>query len=227
MGFFENPFSIKPALFDNVLNGYESLIDKINQTIAESKFILVYGKYGTGKTTILKGIINRFGGKKKVIYYNCDKSDRSIDFDSLLINSGSFFTKLFGIKKKNRIMLLDEAQDMNQKDFREIKSLYDKCFFFSVVFVSTKEDFGMTKDLQIMIEKNKFKLKEITEKDAVNLVRKRIGNIEYISDENISRIFNKDKNPRSFLKNCEDIFRFAYESESKEVTLKHIKEILG
>ncbi|MBL7054645.1 hypothetical protein ISS05_02720 [Candidatus Woesearchaeota archaeon] len=58
------------------------------------------------------------------------------------------------------------------------------------------------------------------------MIRKRIGNLKFISDKNIIRIFNKNNNLRAFLKNCEDVCRLAFENGDKEVTEKHIKKVL-
>ncbi|MCK4521445.1 MAG: AAA family ATPase, partial [Nanoarchaeota archaeon] len=147
LGFFNNPFSIKPAALHNEIMGHNQTINEINRKIAELNIIFISGDYGTGKTTVLKKIIDEFKGRKRVffkernvIYYNCNQSDKSIDFDKLLINAGSFFTRLFRIKKKKMIILLDEAQDMNKKDIEQVKKYYNSGFFKSVIFVSKKDN---------------------------------------------------------------------------------------
>ena len=226
LGFFNNPFSIKPAAFHNDLMGYDKAINDINKKVDESNVISVKGQYGTGKTTILKKVINEFKGKRKVIYYNCNQSDRSINFDKLLIGAGGFFRRLFRIRKKHMIMLLDEAEDMNKKDMEQVKEYYDEGFFKSVIFVS-KENINLTKELEELIGKDKFNTSDINETDAVNMLRKRVGKLKFISDQNIINIFNKNKNPRAFLKNCEDVCRYAFESGAKSVTDKHIRKIVS
>ena len=77
LGFFDNPFSIKPAAFDNELMGYSQVIKEINDKVAGSYIVFISGEYGTGKTTVLKKIINEFKGKKQVIYYNYNQSEKS------------------------------------------------------------------------------------------------------------------------------------------------------
>ena len=226
LGFFNNPFSIKPAAFHNELMGLNQIIKEINNKVAGSNIIFISGGYGTGKTTVLKKIINEFKGKKRVIYYNYNQSERSIDYDELLTNV-SWWRKLFGIRKKNMIILLDEAQDMNKKDLTQIKAYYDEGFFKSVIFVSKEEDMKLTKELEELTGKNKFRIGNVDKTEAVKIIRKRIGNLKFISDQNIIKIFNKNKNPRSFLKNCEDVCRNAFENGSKKATEEHIKKVLG
>ncbi len=224
LGFFNNPLSIKPAAFHNELMGYDQTIEEVNNKIKESGIMQIYGEYGTGKTTVLKKIIDEFKGRKRVIYYNCNQSEKSIDFDKLLINAGGFFRKLFRIRKKNMIILLDESQDMNKKDLKQVKAYYDEGFFKSVIFVS-KGDIRLTGELENIIGKNKYGLAGLNKKEAVKMVRKRIGKLKILSDESIIKIFNKNNNPRFFLKNCEDACRHAFESGTKEVKDEHIKAL--
>ena len=225
LGFFNNPFSIKPAAFHNELMGYDKIIKDINRKVADSGIIFVSGDYGVGKTTALKGIIQEFKGRKRVIYYNCNQSESYIDYDELLTNM-SWWRKLLGMRKKNMIILLDEAQDMNKKDIEHAKNYHDQGFFKSIIFVSKEMDVKHIKELEELAGKNRFKLGNIDKKEAVKIIRKRIGNLKFISDENIIKIFNKNNNPRAFLKNCEDVCRYAFENGSKEVKEEHIRKAL-
>jgi len=225
LGFYNNPFSIKPAAFHNELMGHDQIIKDINKKVADSSIIFVSGDYGAGKTTALKGIIDEFKGKKRVIYYNCNQSESSIDYDGLLTNV-SWWRKLLGIRKKNMIILLDEAQDMNKKDIERVKKYYEEDFFKSVILVSKKEDMKLTKELEELIAENKFEFGNIDKTDAVRMIRRRIGKLKFISDQDIIKIFNKNSNPRVFLRNCEDVCRHAFEKGSKAVAEAHIKKAL-
>lgn len=107
---------------------------------------------------------------------------------------------------------------------QQVKGYYDEGFFKSVVFVSRKEDLKLAEELEELTSKNNFKLGNIDKAEAVRMVRKRIGNLKFISDQNIIKIFSKDNNTRAFLKNCEDACRYAFESGSKGVTDEHIQK---
>ena len=63
--------------------------------------------------------------------------------------------------------------------------------------------------------------------DAVKLSRNRIGDLKFISDDNLVKIFMKNRNPRAFLRNCENVFKYAYENGAQNVNDEHIKDILG
>jgi hypothetical protein len=231
LGFFDNPFSIKPAAFHNELFGNSSAIARIIKRIEERGIVFVSGEFGVGKTSVLKKIIGEFRGRrfggKKVVYYNCDSSEMSIDYDRLLVNAGGFFSRLFGIRQKGMMILLDEAQGMNERDLRMVKRYYDDGFFRSVVFVSKHDDMKLPEELENEINGNKFKIGNMTKNEAVLMIRKRIGNLKFLGDDMILKIFNKERNSRSFLKNCEDVARVAFESGAKVVDEAHVKKVFS
>ena len=227
MGFYNNPFSIKPSAFSNEVIGYSQLTKGLKSKVANGEVIFIFGEYGTGKTTFLNDVLSDYKGKKQAIYYNCDIGDRSIDYDKLLIGAGGFLGRLFRIRKKNMIILLDEAHYLNNKDMEQLKNYYDNGFFKSIIFVSTQKNPKLTKELDSLIGKNRFSLEGIGKAEAVELVRQRIGKLKFISDQSISQIFSKDRNIRAFLKNCEDVCRHAFEHGADFVSEEHIEEVLG
>lgn|SRR3989338_4821803 len=120
--------------------------------------------------------------------------------------------------------LLDEAQDIHKKDLKSIKKYLDNGYLKSVVFVSKKED--SRQEIEKLAGDNIFKVGTFDKKEAIELVRKRIGDLKFLSDSAITKIFNADKNPRAFLKNCEDVCRYAFGKEAKAVADNHVKEAL-
>jgi len=230
-GFSSNPFSIKPAVFDNEMFGNDSVTTKIVKKINDGEMVFISGEFGMGKTMILKKIVGEFRGRglgeKRVIYYNCDSSERAIDYDSLLINAGGFLRRLFGIRKKGMILLLDEMQGMNKKDMERVKEYYDDGFFKSVVFVGKEDEAEFSDELVEAIGGNRFVLGKMSGKEAVKMVRKRIGGLKFLGDDMILKIFKKDGNSRNFLKNCEDVCRVAFEDGAKAVSAWHVDRVFG
>jgi len=223
LGFKSNPFSIKPGAFDHKLFGYNEIVTEINTKIKANNILFIHGAYGTGKTSILKKIIEEFKGNHQVIYYNYNKSEGSVNFDKLLIGAGNFISKLFKIKKKNMILFLDESQDMNKKDMFSILKYKSQGFFKSIVLVSKKEDISFISDLKKEIKDNTFDLNILSDKNAISLVKNRLGTNNIISDSLIIKIFNKNRNPRAFLRNCENVCKFAFDSGSKSISIDHLK----
>ncbi len=225
LGFFNNPFSIKPAAFHNEVVGYD--IEEVVSGIESGSAIYVKGSMGVGKTTMLKIILDRFGGKGKVIYSSCNVSDRKISFRKLLTGT-SFFNRLLSKPAKSMILLVDEAQELRKQESTEIARLMKKGNFKSVVFFGTEypED-KLVPALQARLKDNIKTLSKLKNEHAVELVRKRIGDLSFISDAAIKRIYRMSGfNPRKMLENTEDVFRYAIDSGAKHITDGHIKAVV-
>src|SRR3989344_1807664 len=188
LGFYNNPFSIKPMAFHDEIIGYD--VDLVLGKIGNGEVMLIEGNYGKGKTTILKKIIRKFGGQKKIIYYSCNRTESNIDFDSLIKNRHGFFSSLFS-DDTNLILLLDEAQDLNQEDSEKISEYYNKNFKSIVLVAPDFEKLNLSNGLSKLIGQNIIRLADLTEDDSVNIVRKRIGYTNFISDDLIRMIFKK------------------------------------
>lgn len=217
MGFYKNPLSTKPAAFHDDVLGYEDRYQEIKDKISNSSILGIFGAYGTGKTTILKKIIRDFGGKRKVIYHSCNKSDNPIDFDKLILGAGNFLQRLFRIRKKDLVILIDESEFVTKRDVDNLLNLRDH--FRSIVFVGKKPTQKVKELLDYELD-----LSDIPPQKAVDLIRSRIGDLDIISDNMIKKIFEKDKNPRRFLKNCENAIKKAY-NEGDEVKAKHLPSL--
>ena len=73
LGFHNNPFNIKPGAYDNELVAYN--MPYIYKKIDNGDMVFIEGYYGSGKTTILKNIIN----KNRPLNTADLKDDRLID----------------------------------------------------------------------------------------------------------------------------------------------------
>ncbi|MBI2142400.1 ATP-binding protein, partial [Candidatus Woesearchaeota archaeon] len=225
LGFYHNPFSIKPAAFHSEVIGYD--VEEVFSKIDSGSVVFVKGSMGVGKTTMLKHILGRFGGKGKVIYCTCNSSDKALSFRKLLIGS-SFLSRLASSPAKNMILLVDEAQDIKKQETAQILRFFKKGNFKSVVFFGTdyrKEKF--VPELHEMAWENMKALARLKNEHAVELVRKRVGDLDMISDETIRKVYRLSSyNPRKLLENCEDLFKHAVDGSAKKITAEHIKEVV-
>lgn len=225
LGFYSNPFSIKPAAFSDELFGFDEEVEQLIENVKDGSFYLITGSYGNGKTTLLKKIVNSLRGKR-VIYHNYLKSNSNIDFEELFTGM-SFMRSLFGVMRRNNILLLDEAKEMTDDDLKKINELSEKGYIKSAIFVSPDERIDMTREITERIGSNRIGLNHINEKAAISLVRKRVGGLKILPDTAITKIFKMDKNPRNFLRNCEDACKYAVDNGIKKISAQIIKKALG
>ncbi len=228
-GFFSNPFSIKPAPFDFKVVGQDKILEDLYYKIPSGTIDFIEGKFGNGKTIVLKHLINKFKGKRKVIYFACNRIDKDLDIEKLLIEKYGFWGRLFKIHPREMIVLLDEAQDLTPKNTERIKYFFDQGNIKSVIFTGVSyEKCKLHESIKDRIGKEGIlKLRELNEDEAVFLIRNRIGETNLISDDTVKKLWrNSNKNPRRLLQYCDMVCRKAVEAEEKEVTEGIIKEVL-
>lgn len=229
IGLKENPFNIKPAFFSDEIFGYDKDIDSIVEAMEDGNMWFLEGHFGTGKTTMIKYFINEFRGKKRVIYLSLNRKDRTVNFDKVLKGASKGLKKLFNMRAKNTILILDEVEGINTKDCEQIIDKFDEGFFSSVLFVGNSyENTNLTKEIREYIGKNITTLKAITEEDAVDIVQSRLETIdeELISGSLIKKVFNKsNKNVRLFLENMEEVCKDAIDNDQENVVESNLDAI--
>jgi len=229
LGFFNNPFSIKPAAYHTEVLGANGVVDEVLDKIRSGNVLFIDGDYGTGKTTILSKIINEFGGKKKIVYYSCNRSENGLDVERLIKGGRNLWDKFIGINPKNMILLLDEVQDLSKEDCEALHSNFENKNFKSIVLVS--KDFRTVKfgnGLKSLIGKNVIKMKKLgNDNESIDFIRKRIGNLKILPDEVIKTLNKKSGgNPRKLLKNCEESCKYAIENFEDEVTEEIVNKVV-
>jgi predicted AAA+ superfamily ATPase len=216
LGFRDNPFTIKPQRFFDDFFGHDDTVDNILESVDEGKFLIVSGSFGTGKTSIMKSIIDEYKGERKVFYYNAYSSERKIDYNDVLVKGGSFFSRLFGIKSKDMILLIDEAHNLMEHNIDEVIDYYNDGYFRSVILVTSKPDFKFSKDIEKIIDGNRYILTMFSLKDALKLVENRLEDmVDLIPKKIIEKIYKSSSTPREFLMKCEDAARRAVERGSE------------
>jgi len=207
LGFSRNPFTIKPAAFS-----YELIGPNINEVISgieEGKLQFVEAPLGFGKTTMLKGIVHWFGGRKKVVYVHAFPSEK-LDVKGLLKRS-SVANFITGSIPDGMILVVDEAQNLTRVSSAEIMELYKGGNIRAVVLFGANH-FGNPFVNEMHAAMSVIRLSRPTPEQAVSLVRNRIGNLSLISNENILSAYQQAQgSPRRLLQICEDICRTAVE----------------
>ena len=226
-GFRHNPFSIKPAIIHDRLIGQVETLEEVNSIVKDGGMCLIEGAFGVGKTTFLKSVIRRFAGKRKVLYFSCNRLLGRLNLDKLLHERLGVVGKLLKIKSKNMILLLDEAENLAPADFEGVAKYLKKGYFRSVVFV-THDRKHIRASKSVMKDIPVFPLGSLTKEEAVDLVRSRIGNLSIISDNIIGKIYDiTPHSSRMFLKNCEDVCRHVVDHRHKRATKRNIREALA
>jgi len=212
-GFNQNPLSIKPSenfelFFDN-----KNLLEDVINAIGKKENIVLKGKLGTGKTSVLKKIIKKFGGSRKLYYYNAFSASSSLDFDRVIKKAGGFFSRFFNLKSKEVVLFIDEASHLKDENIKELKN-YLGNYFKSVILASSDTNYKVPKELEESFNQT-IDFENFTQNDAYNLIKNRLGEDIYkeiFKDSDIKSIYQKNKTPREFLLKCDS---FCHKKHSK------------
>jgi len=228
LGFYTNPFTIKPAVFDNKVFGQDKILEELYYKIPAGTMSFIEGPLGTGKTTIMKHVISKFRGKGKVIFFSCNRIDSELNLEELLRGKYGFWGRLMGLMPKEMIVLLDEAQQLSTANTERIKYFFDQGNIKSVVFTGVSyERCNLHESIKDRIGKDVLKLRELSDDEAILLIRNRIGETNLMSDEIVKKLWKlSNKNPRRLLQYSDMVCRKVVETDEKEVTDKIVREVL-
>jgi Cdc6-like AAA superfamily ATPase len=225
ISFRENPFSIKP-IHCVEMRGRDDVSTKVKQVMKQKSMIIINGTYGSGKTSFLKHIIDAFKGKKKIVYFSCNRIVDNLDVHKLLVER-TLFSKLFNLKSKDMILLLDEADYLKDADYKQILTQYKKGYIKVVIFIThNMAKFSLPQTIRDEIGTNIFTFDSLHSEQIIEIVRDRIGT-QYLPDDIILKIYAQSSSMRHFLKNCELVMKFLVEHKRKKATTRDLKKVLG
>jgi chromosomal replication initiation ATPase DnaA len=228
LDFYENPFSVHPKKFLNQLVGVEQVLNDLFYRVESGSMVFIEGGAGLGKTSLLRRIINKFRGKKRVIYFDCREIDSKANINELMQRRYGFFGKLLKLTPKNVILLLDNVA-LSKKNAERVKFYFDEGYIKSVIFAGKSySSVALPQSLKERIGARVVKLKAPTAEEAVEIVRKRIGDTIFADDALIKKIYKySGKNTKRFLENCEKIAKKVVKAKRDKADYSDLKTTGG
>jgi Cdc6-like AAA superfamily ATPase len=227
--FDENPFSTNPNRFTDKLVNMEDILNEVYYRIKSGNMLVIKGPKGTGKTSILMNVTQRFGGYGKVIYVNSEKIGKDLNITKLLKNRYGIMGRIFNKTPKNMTLLLDNVHKLSKKNNERIKYYFDQNYLRSVIFTCLRYSrVKFSPSLKDRIGRRIVSTPELDEENAIKLIRNRIFDSDLLTDELIVEIFRRSKkNPKLLLENCDKLAREVLKNNSYRVKFVDIKRILG
>ena len=230
-GWQTNPFSFKiiPELFV----GYQKELSRIFNGVNDgSKFSLILGQSGTGKTTFMKHVQRSLGGKNKILYIP-KAPDNPKDLIDILTNNIGFNLQNSGqeinlynlgdlLNREARdfkiILFIDECQEASKETFEWLRSLSDQIDNISIVLSGLPEfEFMLKEQINSLLNRVNIKIEmgNLSRLETMDLIKKRIefaGGIDTqpFTHQAIEIIYDKTAGyPREVLRLCEEIAQKA------------------
>ena len=219
--FFENPFNTEPT---TELTGFNEMSEGLQYRVASGSMVFLEGSEGSGKTSLLKFLIQKFGGFGKVIYTDLNK-DKDFDIKRLMQKKYGFFGKLVGATPRDMILLLDNVKQISKRNAGLIKYYFDQGYIKSVVFSGEKyKKADIPPGVRERIGNRVLSIKKLTSDEALQLFRSRIDD-KLLSDAFIRKIYKKSSSTKDFLKKCDKLYDYITSNNIKNVTEKTLEMV--
>lgn len=218
----KNPFSIKP---NTKLIGLEDKKTILKKYTEGGNICFLNGPAGTGKTSLLRWMQSNLKGHK-VLYIDGKELDEYFDLNKHLLQRRNFLQKLFRIKSKNVVLLVDEAQDCLKCFVNSLQTNWDNDQIKGVVIAQISSDLsGFPQSFKERIGKKIVRLRRLSEEEISQLMNVRTKGKHSFDEEAVSLIAEKaDYIPRRALEICE----MAYNSiDKKKITADDIENMLN
>jgi predicted AAA+ superfamily ATPase len=204
-GWENNPFDLKPM--PDFVSGFDDIRSELLEFIKSGSCCLLLGKEGLGKTSILKWLekyaleegiplyINTAGMKKEEI--------EELNIDRLIREKTGFLGMLQ--KDKKVILLVDEAQTLPAMMGDAIKRNFDNHMIKSAVLASSGEEVdNLSESLLSLVGMRKVNMRPMKQKEAMDMITKRMGFRNPFGPDCLELIFEKAKfSPKKILEACE------------------------
>ena len=228
LDFDEDPFSVDPRENHEGLQNMQDIIDEMFYRINSGSMLVIEGDSGNGKTSTLMVAANKFGGRGKVVYVDCEKLDNNLNITHVLQDKYGLIGRMFNKKPKNMVVLLDNVHHLSKVNTERLKYYFDQNYIKSIIF--TCENFKKAKftdSLRDRIGKRVVNIPKLSDDDAVEIVRYRIDDSELFNDKLIKKIFKLSKSSvKLLLENCSKAAKSAVAKERKRVQLADLKFLL-
>ncbi|MBI2664262.1 AAA family ATPase [Candidatus Woesearchaeota archaeon] len=217
-GFIEDPFGTGKGAFVQQAVNLNQPAEELIYNIEAGNMVLIQGSKGTGKTTLVFAAVDKFRGERKVIYFDCEKDQ--VDIKKLMQNKYGIIGKVFNLLPKGMVLMLDNFKSLSKRDIQLAKYYYDNNYLRSIVF--SGNGIELPENIKDRIGSRIIKLKQLTAKDAVELVKNRVGSLEFLPEKIIKKIHAKSKDTAEFLKNCSSACQKAADEGAAQVSEKHL-----
>ena len=245
-----NPFSFQ--ILPRIFVAYEKEVtDLLTGLKNGTKFSLVSGPTGCGKTALLKYLTTKFSSQEHIIYLPKPPKDpkdlveifqthlKETTWEKLrrqklnLYNLTEYANKK--LKNKKCILFIDEAHEASMETLEWMRSLADQINNLSVVFAGLPVLDNLLKERLESFGKRvslKFELSPLNKSETVDLIKKRIQNVGGVdispfTMDSIKYIHEKSGGmPRDILKLCDETIKNAIEKSASLIDLEFVSENL-
>ncbi|MBU0666393.1 MAG: AAA family ATPase [Nanoarchaeota archaeon] len=228
LGLKKNPFETNPFKLKDLDSQFlKEPIKELLYRVNAGNMVLIRGSEDSGKSSLLKIIIDKFQGEGKVVYLDGKNLSKRINIEKILTRNQGFIKNVFGKKPVNMILLLDNVQYLSSKNAERIKYFYDQNYLKSVVFTTTNQSgVKFQKSIIDRIGKRIIVLKKPLFNDVLKITQERLKSELILNTVIIREIFKiSDENLKEHLRNCEVVLSHLVKKDKDFISVVELKKL--
>lgn len=227
-GYTFNPFEYNPLKVSDRLYGYEEELSRLLYWVESGSIGLIQGVKGSGKTRLLRAIIDSFGGRGKIVLLDGDKINPDLDISNVLLKNQSATRKALKKYPKNMILLIDNAKALTREAYKRLQFFFDQGYIKSIIFVANdKSDLELPKSMEDRLGSRVITTKALDREKELEMVFFRQGDDPVFSYKNLEDIQKHSGDLKEFLSNVNAIGQHMAENELKRCDVRIIKKVLS
>jgi len=225
LGFFDNPLGLEPLRSDSETKFFDKEFEDLLYRVKAGSLVVLQGHKGTGKTQLLKGIIDNFRGK--IIYVNASDVSKRLNIEDLLRKKYGFLKRLTGNTPKNRVLLLDDVNKLTRENCERIKFYFDQGYIKSAVLTTHDyENAKISGSLKDRIGNRIVTVPKLNFKQTQEILKDKFSEYEeHINEKELSEIFKTSNSTKDFFMKLSNYMEKRI-SKGKELSKKELDLIL-
>ena len=251
-GWDGNPFVFK--ILPDLFVGYEGEMNLlINSISSGSKFCLILGPTGSGKTCMMKNIINKLEGYTRVVYVPKPPNDPE-EWKRIFteIVKPGLFRRIFSQPKvkditiyevgewvnkrsggKRLLLLVDECHESTQESLEWLRTLTDQVGNLSLVMAGLPVfEKRLAEELETLRRRveTRVELTNLTPMETRELIKKRVEwaggeDVKPFAANSIQFVYDRTSGfPREILRVCNELVQKALENNVSSIDTEFMKE---
>jgi hypothetical protein len=222
-GYRKNPLHIEPN-FKDFFFGYDVLLEEVFSRIDSGNLVFLEGN--TGKTAFLLKIIEKYKGKGKVAYVDCEKVKDELDIKKVIGNGRKSLSRYLTEFPRNMIILLDNVNYLSELNAEKIKYYFDSGNILSLVMTSNSYiSTNIPDSLKHRIGNRVYNLRDLTKDEMADIIMERLEFPDFLKEEHIIMLAENTQNIKELIKECASALFVMANQGRDEVTLDIIQKI--
>jgi len=204
------------------LIGVEDLVDELTYRVQAGSMVFLEAKKGGGKTAVLDEIINRFKGKKRVIYIDCSKV-KKLNIEEIMQKRYGLMGRLLRITPSNMVLLVDNVKELSPRNIERLKFFFDNNYASTVFF--TGESYArskLPKSLKDRIGQRVVKIPRPSPDEAVEIARIRFLN--RLEEQLIKKVYKSATSVGDFVEKCAKLVDYANNNNISKLKIKDVNK---